>query len=150
MALLSKGSKQDNFESHNSLKLNFTNIQGLCSNFTECKSFLESNSLDILALSETIDCGNFSLIVFLPLMWKDSITHYARSCSLCKGMTSMGYTSRKLCGFLLMFSTGFTSVSITFFPLSITFFNFMHGSCNIDEVLSINPSGLTQMVNFPI
>ena len=96
MALLSKGSKQDNFELHNSLKLNFTNIQGLCSNFTECESFLESNSLDILALSETIDCGNFSLIVFLPLMWKDSITHYARSCSLCKGMTSRGYTSRKL------------------------------------------------------
>ena len=33
MAILSKGSKLDNFESHNFLKLSFTNIWGLCSNF---------------------------------------------------------------------------------------------------------------------
>ena len=32
--------KTDNFESHNSLKLSFTNIQGLCSNFIECESSL--------------------------------------------------------------------------------------------------------------
>ena len=52
MAILSKGRKPDNFESHNPLKLSFTNIQGLHSNFVECESFLESNSSDILALSE--------------------------------------------------------------------------------------------------
>ena len=44
-----------------------------------------------------------------------------------------------------MFSTGFTSLSVLLlFPLSITFFSFVHGfdsiSSNIDEVLSINPS----------
>ena len=32
------------------LKVSFTNIQGLCSNFVECESFLESNSPGILAL----------------------------------------------------------------------------------------------------
>ena len=33
MAILSKGCKPDNFEPHNSLKLRFTNIRGLPSNF---------------------------------------------------------------------------------------------------------------------
>ena len=52
MAILIKGRKTDNFESHNSLELSFMNIRGLCSNFVDCESFLESNSLDILALCE--------------------------------------------------------------------------------------------------
>ena len=73
MALLSKGFKPDNFEQHNSLKLSFTNIQGLCSNFVECEYFLESNSPDILALCETnlhnsVDSGNFSVRGYLPLI----------------------------------------------------------------------------------
>ena len=50
---LSKGCKPDNFESHNSLKLSFINIQGLLSNFVECESFFESKSRDIVALCET-------------------------------------------------------------------------------------------------
>ena len=50
MAKLSKACKLDNFESHNPLKLNFTNIRGLRSNFVDCESLLESNSPDILAL----------------------------------------------------------------------------------------------------
>ena len=53
MAILSKRCKTDNFESHNSLKLSFTNIQGLHLNFVDSESFLESNSHDILALCET-------------------------------------------------------------------------------------------------
>ena len=53
MAILSKACKPDNFESHNSLKLNFTNIRGLRSNFVDCESFLELNTPDILALCET-------------------------------------------------------------------------------------------------
>ena len=80
MAVLSKACKPDNFESHNSLKLSFTNIQGLRSNFGDCESFLESNSPDILAVCETnlddsTDSGNFSVRGYLPLIWKDSITH---------------------------------------------------------------------------
>ena len=80
MTILSKGCKPDNFELHNSLKLSFTNIQGLHSNFVGCESFLESNSSAIVALCETnlddsIDSGNFSVRGYLPLIRKDSSTH---------------------------------------------------------------------------
>ena len=73
MTILSKACKPDNFESHNSLKLSFANIQGLCSNFVDCESCLESNSSDILALCETnlndsIDSGNLSVRGYLPLI----------------------------------------------------------------------------------
>ena len=59
----------------NSLKLSFMNIWGLCLNFVDCESFLESNSPDILALCETnlddsIDSGNFSVRGYLPLIRK--------------------------------------------------------------------------------
>ena len=77
---ISKACKPDNFESHNSLKLSFTNIRGLRSNFVDYESFLESNSPDILALSVTnlddsIDSDNFSVRDYLPLIRKDSSTH---------------------------------------------------------------------------
>ena len=80
MAILSKACKPDDFESHNPLKLSFTNIRNLRSNFVDCESFLESNSPDILALCETnlddlIDSGNFSVRGYLPLIRKDSSTH---------------------------------------------------------------------------
>ena len=52
MTILSKACKPDNFELHNSLKLSFTNISGLPSNFVDCESLLESNSPDILPLCE--------------------------------------------------------------------------------------------------
>ena len=63
----------DNFEPHNSLKLSFTNIRGVYSNFVECESFLESNFPNILALREmnaddSIDSGNFSERDYLPLI----------------------------------------------------------------------------------
>ena len=49
-------------------------------NFVDCKSFLESNSPDILALYETnldnsVDSGNFSVSGYLLLTQKDSTTH---------------------------------------------------------------------------
>ena len=80
MAILSQVCKPDNFESHNSLKLSFTNIRGLRLNFVDCEAFLESNSPDILALCETnlddsIDSGSFSVRSYLPLIRKDSSTH---------------------------------------------------------------------------
>ena len=53
MAILSKASKPDNFESHDSLKFSFKNIWDLCLNFVDCESFLEWNSPDILTLCET-------------------------------------------------------------------------------------------------
>ena len=126
--------KPDNFELLNSLKPSFTNILGLHSNFVDCESFVESNFLDILAqceinLDDSIDSGNFSVRGYLPLIQKDSGTH-AWSQSLCQGRTSfcMGLISRKLCRFLVMFSTGFTSLSVLLlFPVSISFFVFVHG-----------------------
>ena len=80
MVILSKACKPDNFELLNSLKLSFTTTQVLCSNFVDCKSFLESHSPDILALCETnlddsVDSGNFSVRGYLPLIRKDSSTH---------------------------------------------------------------------------
>ena len=75
-----KDLKGHKFEPHNSLKFSFTNIQGLCLNFVECESFLESNSPDTLALCETnlddsIDSGNFVVRGYLPLIRKDSVVH---------------------------------------------------------------------------
>ena len=80
LIILSKVCKPDNFESHNSLKLSFTNIRDLGSNFVECEFFLESNSPYILALCETNlegsnDSDNFSVRGCLPLIWKESATH---------------------------------------------------------------------------
>ena len=68
-----------NFESRNSLKRSFTNIQGLCLYFVECESFLESNSPDIVLcatnVNDSIDSGNFYVTGYLPFIWKDSISH---------------------------------------------------------------------------
>ena len=151
MAILSKGCKLDNFEPHNSLKLSFANIRGLCSNFVESKSFLESNSPDILVLCETnlyesIDSGNFSVRGYLPLIRKDSITHmhdlvvyvkeglpFARDLSLENSADSY------LCFRLHLLH----SVSYFFFlyqsPSSLLCTVFDSISYNTDEVLSINP-----------
>ena len=55
---------------------------------------------------------------------------YASSCSLCERKTSFctGLISTKLCRFLLIFLTSFTSLSVfLLFPLSITFFIIMQG-----------------------
>ena len=80
MAILSKACKPDNYGSHNSLKLSFINVWGLCSNFVDCEFFLESSSPDILAVCDTnlcdsIDSGNFFVTGYLHLIRKDSSTH---------------------------------------------------------------------------
>ena len=66
MVIFLKGHKPDNFDSHNSLKVSFTNIRGLLSSFVEYESFLESNSPDVLGLCETnldsTDYGNFTIL----------------------------------------------------------------------------------------
>ena len=51
MAIFQKNMNK-NFESHNSIKISFTNVQGLHLNFAESESFLESNSLNTIALCE--------------------------------------------------------------------------------------------------
>ena len=77
---ISKTCKPENFEWDNSLKPSFVNIRDLCSSFADCGCFLESNSSEILALSETtpdvsIDSGNFSVRGHLPLIRQGPSAH---------------------------------------------------------------------------
>ena len=67
MAISSKGCKPDNFESHNSLKLSFTNIYSLHSNFVECESFLESGVPQGSILSPTLFLS-FLMMLFVILL----------------------------------------------------------------------------------
>ena len=152
MAILSKACKPDNFELHNSLKLSFTNIQGLRSNFVDCESFLESNSPDILAVCETnlddsVDSGNFSVRGYLPLFRKDSSTHihglavYVKEgLPFAQDLSLENSADSYLCFRLALLH----SVSYFFFlyrsPSSSFCTVFDSISSNIDEVLSINPS----------
>ena len=131
MAILSKGCKPDNFEPPNSLKLKFTNIWGISSNSVEYKSFLESNSPEILPLCETnfngsVNSDNLSVMGYLLLIQKDYIIHmYDLAVYMKEGRTSFctGFISRKLSRFLLILLTSSTSLcALLLFPLSITFF----------------------------
>ena len=130
MAIFSKANKLDNFESHNSLKLSFTNIQGLRSNFVDCESFLESNSPNILAICETnlddlIHSGNFSVTGYLLLIRKDSSTlmhgpavYVKEGLSFARELSLENSSDYYLCFRLVLLHT----VSYSVFPLSITFF----------------------------
>ena len=131
VTILLKGHKPDNFESHNSLKLSFTYIQGLHSNFFECESFLESNSPDILTLCETnldhsTDSGNFSERGYLSLIRKDSVTHMHGFAVYVT--EQLPFAPNLSLENLFMFSTNFTSFSVLLLcPLPITFFIFKCG-----------------------
>ena len=120
MAILSKACKPDNFESHNSLKLGFTNTRGLRSNFVDCEFFLESSCPDILALCETnlvdsTDSGNFSVRGYVLAVYVKEGLPFALNLSL------------ENCRFLFMFPNGFTSLSVLLlFPLLIISFIFVH------------------------
>ena len=86
MAIVSKERKPNNFESHNSLKLSFTNIRGLRLKFADCKSLLESNSPDILALCEAkLGFWQYLCQVLSFFNQKGFCYSYAWSCSLCEG-----------------------------------------------------------------
>ena len=127
-----KGCKPDNFESHNSLTLSFTNICSLHSIFDECEFLLQLGSPDIPNLDDPIDSSNFSVMGYLPSIQKDSITHiHGLSIYVREGP---------------MFSNSFTTLSVLLvFPLLMVFCNslcmvFDSISFNIDEFLSVNPS----------
>ena len=121
-------------------------------NFADCKSFLESNSPDILALCETnlddsIDSGNFSVRDYLPLIQKDSSTHmhslavygkedlpFAQDLSLENSADSYLCFRLALLHSVFHFFSLYQSPSL---PLCMVFDSI---SSNIDEVLSSNPS----------
>ena len=103
------------------LKFSLRDIWGLCSNFIECESFLESNSPDILVLFETNLDDSFILAISQSgvIFLKGFCYSYAWSCSFCEGRTYF-YRSLifiKLCRILLIFSTYFTSLSRVYFRL---------------------------------
>ena len=103
-------------------------------NNADCKSFLELNSLKILTLCETnlddlIGSDNFSVRGSLPLIQKDSSTHMQGLAVYVKEGHPFAWdlSLEKLCRFILMFLTGFTSLNVSLlFPLLITFFIFVH------------------------
>ena len=152
MAILSKACKPDNFELRNSLKLSFTNIQGLRSSFFDCESFFESNSPDILVLCETnlddsIDSGNFSVRGYLPLIRKDSSTHMHGLAVYVKEELPFAWDlslENSADSYLCFRLTLLHSVSCFFFlyrsPSLLLCMVFDSISSNIEEVLSINPS----------
>ena len=147
MTILSKACKPDNFESHNSLQLSFTNIRGLRSNFVVNLSLNQTLLTFLLCVYDSIDSSNFSVRGYLPLIRKDSSTHmhglavyvkeglpFARDLSLENSADSY------LCFRLALLH----SVSYFFFlyrsPSSLLCSVFDSISSNIDQVLSINPS----------
>ena len=133
MTILSKASKPDNFESHNSLKPSFKNIRGLRSNFVNCESFLESNSPDILALCETnlddsTDSGNFSVKGYLLLIRKDSSTHmHGLRVYVKEGLPfAQDLSLENSADSYLYFGLALLHCVLFLFPLSITFFCFVY------------------------
>ena len=148
MTILSKACKPDKFESHNSLKHIFTNIQGLRSNFVDFECFLESNSPGILALYETnlddsIDSGNFSVRGHLPLIRKDASTYmhgltvYVKERLLFAPDLSLENSAGSYLYFRLALLHSVPYFFFTFFAF-VMVFDFI--SSNIDEILSIKPS----------
>ena len=135
MAILLKGCKPDNFQSHSSLKLSFTNNWCLFLNFVEYESFLESNSPGIYALCETnsddsVDSGRqFLLMGYLSLIRNDSVTLMHGLGSYGKeGLTFAWYLSlENLADFYWCFRLALLQTVLLLFPLSINFFIFMHG-----------------------
>ena len=130
---ISKACKPDNFESHNSLKLSFTNIRGLRSNFVNCESFLESNSPDILALCETnlddsTDSDNFSVKGYLLLIRKDSSTHmHGLRVYVKEGLPfAQDLSLENSADSYLYFGLALLHCVLFLFPLSITFFCFVY------------------------
>ena len=110
MTILSKGSKPDNSEPHN------------CQTLLTFLLYVRQTGMTQLILE--IICKALS-----PFNPKNMLI--SMFCNLGERRTSfcMGVISRKLWGFLIIFSTGFTSLSVLLlFPLLITFFIFMHGS----------------------
>ena len=139
--MLSVVCKPDNFESYNSLKLNFTNIPGLRSNFPDILVLYETN------LDESIDSGSFSVRGYPPLIRKDFITHlhglavYVKEgLPLARDLSLENSVDSYLCFRLALLH----SVSYFFFlyqssPSSLcTVVDAI--SSNIDQVLTINPS----------
>ena len=68
------------FEQPRAASISFSNVRSLRTNFTECEAYLNTASLDILALCETnldesISSSSFMVPGYMPLIRLDSTTH---------------------------------------------------------------------------
>ena len=151
MTILSKGYKPDNFEPHTSLKLSFTNFEALVPILLNVNLSLNQTLLTFLLYVRQTWMTQLILVISLwGVIFLASKRILLLICilicmvicivlcmvicmDLCEGRISYGtgFIFRKLCKFLLMFSTGFTSSSVSLlFPLLIIFFVFMYSfSC---------------------
>ena len=152
MTIVSNVCKPDNLESYNSLKLSFTNIWGLHSNYVGCEHSLNQTFQIFLLMwhkrgrlnwfqqflgevlpSFYLTFKRILLLIYILLKYMQRVTSF-----------STRLTLRKLWRFLFLFWTGFSSIGVVLFALSITIYLFVHSFCcfsyKIDEVLSINPS----------
>ena len=75
--LMKRSHYQKYVKLHKSVKLSFTNIRGLRSNFVGCESFLESNPPDILALyeSKVEDSVDSNKLSVRGVVRKGSVSH---------------------------------------------------------------------------
>ena len=147
-------SKPDKFESHNSLKLSFTNIRCLRSNFVGCESSLQPDSPDILALcernlNESMVSSNFSVRRYFSLIGKDSITHIMAIKFMWRKDILLHVASPWKILKILTYVFNwlyFISVFLLFFTdhcLRLYARFFMTVSSNIDKVLFIKPCATT-------
>ena len=133
------------FDSDNSLKFRFTtNIWGLHSNSVGCESFHESNSPDILALSETnledsIHSSILSVWGYL-LIRKDSVTHM-HDLVVCvkEGLFFWRLILKNSKDSYLCFRLPLLH-SVSYFFLFCWSPSSSPSSSNISDVLSVNPS----------
>ena len=143
---ISKGCNPGNFELRNSLNLSFTNVWGLCSNFVECESFLESNTPDTVLcdtnLDDSFDSGNFFVRGYLPLIRKDSSTHlHGLAVYVKKGLPSawdLSLENSYLCFQLALLHSGSYFFFLYQSP-SLLCMDFYSNSSNIDGIPLINP-----------
>ena len=99
------------------LKDSTTDMHGLTVYVKEGHSFAQDSSLENSA--DSYLCFRLALLHSVSYIF---FLYQSPSLSLCTV-----FVSRKLYGFLLMFSIGFTTLSVVhLFPLSMTFFIFMH------------------------
>ena len=112
MTILLKGCKPDYFESHNTVKRSFTSTQGLCSKFVEWIFLrIKFSWHSSLCKTNLDDFWQFFCEGVSSFDSKGFHYSYECSCNLCEGH----FCTWKLCRFLLMFSTGFTSLCLTSF-----------------------------------
>ena len=126
MAILSKACKPDNFYLHNSLKLSFTNIQGLCSNFTNLS--LNQTLLAFYLCVRQISMTQLILAISLPLIRKDSGTHiYGIVVYVKEGLPfacNLSLENSSDC--FSWFTQALLHCVLFIFPLSVTFFVFVY------------------------